>query len=180
MYEYKAPEQYPTDDGKLSIFLAGTIDNGMSDNWQEELTKLLMPYDINILNPRRDDWSPDTPVDGLRTQINWEMDALNNAMLIVMYLAPNSKSPISMMELGLHSNQPIVVCCPDGFWRKTNVEVVCERADIPLSHDKEEFFNKIVSLVKQETEYEPPLSTLSKKEPPVDADLIDDKKEKAS
>lgn len=176
MKEYKAPNTYPKDDGKMSIFLAGTIDNGLSDNWQKELTQLLMPYDINILNPRRDNWNQDATVEELREQINWEMDALNHAMMIIMYLAPNSKSPISLLELGLHTDNAIVVCCPDGFWRKTNVEVVCERYDIPIIHNKDEFFNKIVEFVKEETEYEAPLTEPVDKyniEPPINAEIID-------
>lgn len=169
MNEYKSTEAYPNDDGKLNIFLAGTIDNGDSENWQTELVKRLMPYDVNIFNPRRDDWNPDSTIDDLKSQINWEMDALNDAMFIVMYLAPNSKSPVSLMELGLHADQPIAVCCPEGFWRKTNVEVVCKRYDIPITDDKDKFFDRIVEFVKQETKEDEPI----KVEP-------DDKKEKAS
>ena len=50
-----------------------------------------------------------------------------------MYIDPQTKSPISLLELGLfaHSKKLLVVC-PDGFWRKGNVEVVCSQYDIPL------------------------------------------------
>ena len=40
---------------KPSIFLAGNIEMGNAENWQEELTKYF-ERDFNIFNPRRDDW----------------------------------------------------------------------------------------------------------------------------
>lgn len=44
-----------------------------------------------------------------------------------MYFDPNTKSPISLLELGLHAReQKLIVLCPEGFWRKGNVDVVCE------------------------------------------------------
>jgi hypothetical protein len=47
--------------------------------------------------------------------------------IIVMVFDPNTLSPISMFELGLHAKeQKLVVLCPEGFWRKGNVDVVCE------------------------------------------------------
>lgn len=151
MTEYKAPTEYPKDDGKLSVFLAGTIDNGESDDWQHNISEQLKDCDVNILNPRRSDWNPDSGIDDLKNQINWELDALEDATLIIMYLAPNSKSPISLMELGLNTGKPMVVCCPDGFWRKTNVDVVCERYQIPVIDDEKLFFQKIVQFIENES-----------------------------
>ncbi len=49
-------------DGKmpLNLFLAGTIDNGDSVNWQKALIDELNEYDtvhpIMIYNPRREEW----------------------------------------------------------------------------------------------------------------------------
>lgn len=158
MREYICPEKYPTDEGKLSIFLAGTIDNGDSDDWQAEITELLKDYDVDIYNPRRLEWNSDLEQSKdcpeFREQVEWELDALTNAHMIIMYLAPNSKSPISLLELGLYHTHDIVVCCPEGFWRKGNVDIVCERHKIPITDDKDKFFNGIVQYVKQETEIE--------------------------
>jgi hypothetical protein len=59
-----------------------------------------------------------------------------------MYLDPNTKSPISLLELGLHAtSKKLYVVCPDGFWRKGNVEMVCSVYDIPLFNTLEEFKN---------------------------------------
>jgi len=36
-----------------------------------------------------------------------------------------------MLELGLYANSgKMVVCCPDGFWRKWNIDIVCENHNI--------------------------------------------------
>ena len=39
------------------------------------------------------------------------------------------------MELGYVvrdacSYQEVIVCCPEGFWRKGNVDIICERDDV--------------------------------------------------
>jgi hypothetical protein len=65
--------------------------------------------------------------------VNWELDMLDAADIVVMYLAPGSKSPISLLEFGLCARSAkLKVCCPQGFWRRGNVEVVCMRNRIPL------------------------------------------------
>ena len=49
-----------------------------------------------------------------------------------MYFAPETKAPITLLELGLFARTgKAVVCCPEGFWRKGNVDVVCRMYDIP-------------------------------------------------
>jgi hypothetical protein len=66
---------------------------------------------------------------------------LDDSDIIVMYFDPNTKSPISLLELGLHANeQKLIVCCPDGYWRQGNVRVVCERYNIPFFTNKEDWY----------------------------------------
>lgn len=120
------------------MFLAGTIEMGNSVDWQEEFTKSLANQEnLLILNPRRDDWdsswiqSINDPQ--FNEQVTWEMDHLDISDYIVMYLDPSSKSPISLLELGLQAHSgKLLVCCPEGFWRRGNVEMVCNRYDIPM------------------------------------------------
>ncbi len=76
------------------------------------------------------------------------MDHLGKADVIALYLAPGTQSPISLMELGLHANGgKLVVCCPDGFWRKGNVQIVCARWGIPLVESMEELEVKTLELL---------------------------------
>lgn len=131
---------------KPSIFLAGSIEMGNAENWQEELTKYF-ERDFNIFNPRRDNWdsswiqSIDNPQ--FYEQVNWELNGLDKSDLIIMYFDPNTKSPISLLELGLYAtSKKLLVICPEGFWRKGSVDIVCKKYDIPLYETINEFINK--------------------------------------
>jgi molybdopterin-guanine dinucleotide biosynthesis protein A len=60
-----------------------------------------------------------------------------------MYFAPQTQAPITLLELGLFANsQRLIVCCPDGFWRKGNIEVVCARYHIPLTNSLNELLEQ--------------------------------------
>ena len=128
-----------------TIFLAGSIEMGNAENWQEILSKKILDKykNITIYNPRRDDW--DSSWDQSFTspnfyqQVNWELKALEDSDLIVLFLASNTKSPISLLELGLYANSnKLLVICPDDFWRSGNVSIVCENYSIPLYKNTED------------------------------------------
>lgn len=126
-----------------SIFLAGSIDNGSAEDWQEIAQKRLAHLDVNVFNPRRDEWLPhlkqsiDEPE--FSYQVNWEMDNLHSADVPFVYFAPTSKAPITLMELGsLIGRENVVVCCPKGYWRRGNVEIFCSRNGWKLYEDFEE------------------------------------------
>lgn len=134
----KAPNDFTRHlNSKKKIFLGGTIDNGNSEDWQETLGKTLSGEDYVVLSPRRDNWSPNATqsIDDLDfyKQVNWELNAMNCADIVLIYFAGNSKSPISLLELGLMANSgKVTVCCEPNFWRKGNVEIICEKFNIPL------------------------------------------------
>ena len=121
----------------LNIFLGGTIDNGESLDWQRELIKELNEVDtthpIMIYNPRRAEWNKDAEKGELNKQIDWELYHLERADLIVMNILPNSKSPISLMELGLFAKEKkMIVFCGENFYRYENVRMTCERYGVPF------------------------------------------------
>ena len=67
-----------------------------------------------------------------------------------MYLAPETKSPISLLELGLHAaGGKMIVVCPEGFWRKGNVEIVCSRHNIPMYEDIESGIGALMTKARQ-------------------------------
>ena len=149
---YTSPEVFPIDDGKTKIFLAGSIEMGTSEDWQKRLCMELEGTDIVVLNPRRIDY--DVTQEQIasnsyfRTQVEWELTALENSDVIFMYFDPNTKSPISLLEMGLFHRKAMAVCCPDGFWRQGNIQIVCEWYDIPFTTDKELCFDKVTKLCK--------------------------------
>ena len=117
------------------VFLAGSIEQGTAEMWQNKVIQLLKNQDIIILNPRRDywdnSWKQNIKNNKFREQVEWELRALECADKILMYFDPKTKSPISLLELGLFAKSgKMIVCCPDGFWRKANVEIVCKKYDI--------------------------------------------------
>lgn len=127
---------------KPSVFLAGSIEMGKAIDWQTELGNLFDSKGWNVFNPRRDDWdsSWEQKISNpqFNEQVNWELDALETANLIVMYFDPKTQSPISLLELGLHAKSyKMIVVCPEGFWRKGNVDIVCKKYNIPLFSNME-------------------------------------------
>ena len=135
MSVYTAPEPYQfIDRDRHRVFLGGTIDMGQSDDWQTWLIEKLagLPR-VDILNPRRRQWAPDweqsLDCPEFVEQVRWEFDAMQVADTIVMYFAPGSRSPISIGEvyLNAHRGSSVVVCCPTGFWRKGNIDILCLR-----------------------------------------------------
>lgn len=146
MIEIKPPS--PLNNKKFSIFLAGSIEMDKADEWQKRVANELKDFDINIFNPRRADWDSSwkqtVDDENFYEQVNWELDGLSMSDLIVIYFQPGTKSPISLLELGLHAMQDnILVCCPEGFWRRGNVEIVCERYDIPLYESLEDLIEDL-------------------------------------
>ena len=128
---------------KKSVFLAGSIEMGKAEDWQAKLGGLLIIKDFNVFNPRRKDWDSSwiqtytNP--NFSQQVRWELNSLDKSDIIVMYLDPNTISPISLLELGLYAHTgKLVMVCPDGFFRKGNVEVVCDLYDIPLFNSIED------------------------------------------
>lgn len=135
----------------ISIFLAGTIDNGKSIDWQLEMEDILKDYNVTLLNPRRDNWNLNSSRDEMIKQINWEMDNLDKCDVIFMNILEESLSPITLLELGLYANSgKIIVSCHEEFWRKINVDVVCDRFNIPRYDNFDDAITKLKSiLIKQ-------------------------------
>jgi hypothetical protein len=136
---YKAPQAIETIEGR-SVFLAGSIDMGNAANWQEEVTDHFRNKNCTVLNPRRDDWDSSwkqTIEDPqFKEQVNWELDAMDKADIIIMNFLPGSQAPITLLELGLNANSgKLFVCCPQAFWRSGNVYIVCKKYNIPLFSD---------------------------------------------
>jgi hypothetical protein len=128
----KPPSPLHQAPGTLAVFLAGSIEMGAAGPWQAEIEAALADRPVTLWNPRREAWdaswrqSIDAPQ--FREQVAWELEAQERADLIVMYFAPGTRSPITLLELGLFARSgKLVVCCPEGYWRRGNVQVVCQR-----------------------------------------------------
>ena len=126
----KAPNNFKN---KIYVFLAGSIEMGKAEDWQKKVTEELSEFEeITILNPRRDDWDSSW-VQSIENkefveQVEWELAAQEKADYIIMNFVGDTKSPISLLELGLFARSgKLFVCCPREFWRKGNVDIVCRK-----------------------------------------------------
>jgi hypothetical protein len=145
IYRFKPPRTKAP-----SVFLAGSIEMGAAEDWQPVVITELESVTSVIFNPRRDDWNPeweqkiDCPE--FNCQVNWELDMIDKADIIVFHFDPNTKSPITLMELGIVAANRrgfgTYVSCPNGFYRKGNVDIVCERYGIPM-------FDNLTDMVKE-------------------------------
>jgi hypothetical protein len=141
----------------VSVFLAGSIEMGAAEDWQVELPKHFEDVSVTFYNPRRDEWDSSWKQEQTNPQfnyqVNWELNKLEDCDLIFLYLSPGTQSPISLLELGIFANsEKVIVCCPDGFWRKGNVEIVCARYNIPMYNTMEQAIGALRTKISQRIE----------------------------
>lgn len=147
--EVQAPNNLKLKKGFKTIFLAGSIEMGKAIEWQQKLIDAVPEEPYIWYNPRRDDWDDSWTQEitnpQFKQQVEWELKALEQADYIVMYFDPKTKSPISLLELGLHAKEhKLIVLCPEGFWKKGNVDVVCKKYDIRQVKD----FDELIEIFK--------------------------------
>jgi hypothetical protein len=140
------------------VFLAGSIEMDKAERWQDTVVNSLSDYDIVVANPRRDDWDPnitqskDDP--RFSEQVNWELNNIETSQIVFFYFQPGTVSPISLLELGMvlgqnQRGQEVIVCCPPGYFRKGNVDIICERYGVRVFDD----LHKAVTKLKQYVHY---------------------------
>lgn len=118
---------------KVTIFLAGTIEMGAGIKWHRQVAEQIyhvlsakikdntkMP-ELEFYNPRRTkDFTPEIEV----SQIKWEQEHLAKADYIFMYIQPDSKSPISLLEFGeFIKTGKLYLYCEPSFYRYRNLEL---------------------------------------------------------
>jgi len=137
---------------QCSVFLAGSIEMGTAEKWQEKVEEAISEYEVNIFNPRRDDWDSSWEQKQsnkqFNYQVNWELNKLEESDIIFVYFDPNSKSPITLLEVGRFSvHKPMIIVCPDGFWRKGNIEILATRENISLYNDLESGIGSLITMI---------------------------------
>lgn len=146
------PQALPTNQTLPQLFLAGSIDMGKAENWQAQVIQYFESEALILLNPRREDWNPDWKQSienpEFKAQVEWELAAMAQADQILMYFASASLAPITLLELGLmaSSGKLTVVCAPE-FWRRGNIEVICEHYNLPLYTELESTLGLLKSVL---------------------------------
>jgi hypothetical protein len=144
----RPPDPLPVSDLRPKIFLGGSIEMGSAVDWQSKLAGIISDLDVVLLNPRRNDWDtawkPVAADSNFRAQVEWELTALEASDLILIYFAPGTLSPVSLLEFGLYAGSgKLRVVCPDGFWRKGNVDITAARYGVPVYNNLDEFVQSL-------------------------------------
>ncbi|KAL4913388.1 hypothetical protein BDW62DRAFT_192705 [Aspergillus aurantiobrunneus] len=93
---------------------------------------------VKIYNPNRADWDSSWREDinfvPFRQQVEWELDKQDKADIIILFFHPATQAPISLLELGICAQVPgkAIVVCPEGYWKRGYVQVVCERFGVEM------------------------------------------------
>lgn len=120
-----------------SVILYGSIEPNAANDWQTSLAASLSDLPVAIINPRCDAWDStwveDESDSRFKEQVEWEMDHARVADVIAFYFKPGTLTPITLLELGMYAGTgKAVVCCPEGFYKRGNVQIVCRRSGIEL------------------------------------------------
>ena len=138
---YQAPDHTPYNklQKRKMVFLAGSIEMGAAVEWQKSTGELLSLAGYIVLNPRRDDWDStwEQSIENeiFKEQVVWELLGLEKADAVLVHFDPATKSPITLLEIGMLSQlKPgaTFISCPEGYWRRGNVEILCDRYNMGL------------------------------------------------
>jgi len=112
---------------------------GQAVNWQTRVEQEFAYFPVTILNPRRDDWDSSwkqTDTDPqFREQVEWELDHIDAASEVFLFISAESKAPITLLEFGIITSKfpdKLTICVEEGFYRRGNIEVICRRLGIKL------------------------------------------------
>ncbi|MEG0186375.1 MAG: nucleoside 2-deoxyribosyltransferase domain-containing protein, partial [Stenotrophomonas sp.] len=76
--------------------------------------------------------APATSIAAAHTQLA----ALEQADIVLMYFAPGTQSPITLLEFGLYARSgKLLVAAPAGYWRKGNLDITGDRYGVPRFDD---------------------------------------------
>jgi hypothetical protein len=148
MLEITAPNSTEKTEG-LVIYLCGSINSGLAQDWQGELIKAFKDYKVTFLNPRRPDWdinekkTIDNPY--YIEQLDWEDNQLHDSDLVIVYFQPDLPNPGVAMDFGIiaNSNHDMIVCCPEGYKYRAKVQYICEGAGVICTESFEELVKTI-------------------------------------
>ncbi|MBO0593552.1 nucleoside 2-deoxyribosyltransferase domain-containing protein [Cellulophaga sp. E16_2] len=112
------------------IFLAGSMASNQSVNWRNQVVNSL-PNSYQFLDPTNEHHDTLNALQ-MKKHVEWELDAMAMADIVLLNFLPNALSPISLVELGLYaSSKKLYVVCPKAFYKSSYVVTLCERYHTP-------------------------------------------------
>ena len=122
MISIKCPDIWNKKDDSHALFLGGGISS--CPIWQEEMTELLKPTNLILLNPRRDKFDMNDPK-ATEYQIKWEYEHLQKATARMFWFCHETLCPITLFELGkwCQKGDPLFVGAHPEYKRKIDLHV---------------------------------------------------------
>ncbi|KAH6953758.1 hypothetical protein BKA56DRAFT_638360 [Ilyonectria sp. MPI-CAGE-AT-0026] len=143
----------PEWDHRLSIFLAGTTSATGEPDWRRRLIYSLGSHAVTILNPSRNDWDRTWTEDFSDArwvdQVQWELDMLEAADIIVILFHGVTLAPISLAELGMSAKSGRAIACAlDGYKKKGYVEAMCRKYECTFVRSEEELERAVIDRLR--------------------------------
>ena len=147
---------FETPSGYKKIFLAGSIEMGKAEDWQQKVITAVSDFEKVIYNPRRENFPINDP-NASEQQIVWEFNHLRDSDIIIFWFSKGSLNPIVLYELGKwgnSTNKPIFVGCDQEYERKLDVEIQTKlaRGNIKIYSDLKEMCDEIVGMLNSENQ----------------------------
>ncbi|KAK4466865.1 hypothetical protein QBC42DRAFT_258200 [Cladorrhinum samala] len=150
----RAPSR-PTITGKKSIFLAGTTTPTDGPDWRDILISAISHLPVTVFEPTRSDWDStweeDIKCPKFREQVEWELDMQERSDVVVIYFGPNTKAPISLLELGLVARSgKAIIGYHKQYEKRGNLQVVALKFGIKIA-EVDGNYDKLLELVTKTT-----------------------------
>lgn len=135
MREIKAPEPYEPHLARRSLFLGGGVSN--CPDWRKAVVDALSDYEVDLLNPRRDDFDVTDPMME-QEQIEWEHLNIIQADAYLFWFCEETVCPITLFELGkvagLFPDKPLFVGTHVNYQRKRDIgfQMLLMRPDVEV------------------------------------------------
>lgn len=124
---------------KQVIFLAGSIDLNLKNNWRRKVVETI-GNKFDFFDPTITNHDQLNDVQ-MKTHIEWELNALELSDIILLNFLPESKSPISLVELGMYvKTTKLIVVCPDNFYQSRYIKTLCVSYNTPHFVDLKSVF----------------------------------------
>jgi len=142
-----APNQYPHEGFK--VYLAGAIDMGDAENWQQDvISRFAGIEEMVLLNPRRSKFTDAME----QAQIEWELEAMDDADLIFMWFPKESEAPISLLEMGLYLRSgKLLLGVEVGYYRQRNIELTARRYNVTVFYSLDDLVQQVKNRLNQST-----------------------------
>lgn len=131
---------------KECIFLAGSMAKEPEVNWRQTVIDNL-EENYHFLDPTNSNHNSLSDAE-MHEHVMWEFEGMRIADYILINFISDSLSPISLVELGLHTaTDKLIVVCPKEFYKWSYIETLCKEHNTPIFNRLEEVINGDMELI---------------------------------